>query len=319
MVFHHNLLLAVCLGASLIGIAMAVRLVQAVPPQAAVPEIVQTAYSAPEESFYNPAAAAVTDSISDEEILRSVNNVPQPKVITAQAYLVGDILSGKIYLEKNGSTPMPVASMSKLVTAVVAKDSMPLTEVTGIDESEAAVPPDLSFLKVGENFTVEELLYPLLLSSSNVAAEALASSSNRADFLEMMTGYAWEVGMPTAFFADPSGLSPQNAASARDLFGLARYLYRMRPDILAITRVPMMTIATTSEHFGHVVPNIHPFVTDSRFIGGKTGRTPEAGDTMMTILNINSRATVFVVLGANHGARESDTRMLIEKVESQIQ
>lgn len=240
--------------------------------------------------------------------------------LTAKAYLVGNVKTGKIYIEQNSSQALPVASMSKLVTAFAATDMMSSTTAILISSSTLSVPPDTSNLTVGEKFTLEEILKPLLLSSSNVAAEAISVSGvqDRTNFLEMMSSYAWEIGMPKSFFADPSGVSPLNIASAKDLFELAKYLMYHRPDILAITRTAETTIATTTEHGGHVVVSTHPFVKDQRFVGGKTGRTIEAGETMMTILNIDGEFIVFIILGSKYGARENDTRILIRELEKKM-
>ncbi len=239
--------------------------------------------------------------------------------VSARAYLVGDVASGKIYLEKSSHTPMPVASMSKLITAFVATDIVPPTTEIVITEEQSALSPDNSHIRAGEKYTMATLLYPLLLSSSNVAAEALAGATNdRGNFLEMMRSYSWEVGMPTAFFADASGLSPDNAASAQDLFALSQYLYNSRADILEITRTPHAEVATSSDHGFHSFDSIHPFVLDPNFIGGKTGRTPEAGETMLTIMKVKNRVVAIVVLGSMMGGREGDTRMLLDKVETLI-
>ena len=204
--------------------------------------------------------------------------------------------------------------MSKLVTAFVATDELDLNKVVEITPEMTDVPPDSSNIKAGEKYMVKELLYPLLLSSSNVAAEALASSSDRAYFMERMKSYAWEIGMPSSFFDDPSGVSPYNTASAKDLFALSVYLYKYRPDILALTRNPSLLSAAVAEHAERRYTSTHPFVNDTRFIGGKTGRTPLAGDTMMTILKINDKPISFIVLGSKYDNRANDTRLLIEKL-----
>jgi D-alanyl-D-alanine endopeptidase (penicillin-binding protein 7) len=133
--------------------------------------------------------------------------------------------------------------------------------------------------------------------------------------MELMRSYAWEVGMPNSFFADPSGISPQNVASAQDLFGLAKYLVNFRPDILQRTRIMGASFATTTSHGSHVITSTHPFVGDPRFIGGKTGRTEAAGETMLTILNIDDQPIAFIILGARYGSRESDTRILLGEVQ----
>jgi D-alanyl-D-alanine endopeptidase (penicillin-binding protein 7) len=242
--------------------------------------------------------------------------------ITAYAYLVGDVSTGKVYINSNSVNAFPVASMSKLVTAIVATNRFTPTTTIAIPELSTDIATDTSNLQVGEKFTLEEILQPLLLSSSNIAAEAIAStkmssttatSTAHLNFLELMSSTAWEIGMPKAYFADPSGLDPHNQASARDIFVLAQYLYTSRPDILKITRTIHATIATTTTHNSHEIDSTHPFIIDPRFIGGKTGRTFEAGETMLTILNIGDKPIAFVVLHSRYGYRAFDTNVLIRK------
>ncbi|KND49934.1 MAG: D-alanyl-D-alanine carboxypeptidase (penicillin-binding protein 5/6) [Parcubacteria bacterium C7867-002] len=254
-----------------------------------------------------PATAAVADMVASQ---------PGVSGVTARAYIAGNIETGEIYAEYRPTAVLPVASMSKLVTAFVATNELSLDRNVEITTETLNVPPDKSALKEGERFTVRELLQPLLLASSNVAAEALLSTIDRTHFLELMSSYSWEIGMPSTFFADPSGVSPYNVASAKDLFALAQYLYTSRPDILEITRSTGTEIATTSQHGFHAFSSTHPFASDPRFIGGKTGRTPEAGDTMLTILRIKNQAVAIVVLGSRYEGRAADTRLLAAKVES---
>jgi D-alanyl-D-alanine endopeptidase (penicillin-binding protein 7) len=208
--------------------------------------------------------------------------------------------------------------MSKLLTAIVATDTLSPTTTVLITAQAGLAPPDQSGISAGERYEAQELLYPLLLDSSNIAAEALSYTGNRTTFLELMSSYAWEVGMPATFFADPSGVDPHNASSAHDFFALARYLYLYRPDILALTRTVSIGVPATADHAAHQFRSIHPFVNDSRFIGGKTGRTPEAGETMLTLLTINGQTVAFVVIGSQIDHRASDTSLLIEKVKGLV-
>lgn len=251
---------------------------------------------------------------------------PEPRVetpaelpVTASAYLVGNLVTGKVYLEKDANHPRPIASMSKLMTALVALETLKPDDRITITEPMTNVFPDASHIGAGETFTVRELLWPLLLNSSNVAAEALASSSDRIRFLDGMNSYAWEIGLPQSFFADPSGLSPLNAASPRGFFALAQYLYRARQDILALTRTVRTSVSTTTDHGAHDFISIHPFVTDPRFIGGKTGRTDEAGETMLTMLRIDNQPIAFIILGSAMGKRGDDTEVLVEAAEKLLQ
>jgi D-alanyl-D-alanine carboxypeptidase len=103
-------------------------------------------------------------------------------------------------------------------------------------------------------------------------------------------------------------------SSALDILSLAKYLYDFRPDILALTRTVSMSVATTTSHGMHDFVSIHPFISDPRFIGGKTGRTIAAGETMLTILRISDHPIAFIVLGSDFGARENDTRLLLNSV-----
>jgi D-alanyl-D-alanine carboxypeptidase len=300
-----------CICLALVGITAATQIGKTPAPQSGIGIDMDT--DSDSASALDPAFLE-TDGVQTTK--KPINPIPG---LTAHAYLVGDIKTGTIYVERNSSKSLPVASMSKLVTAFVATDMMGPTTTIRIASSTLSAPPDTSNLQANESYSLEEILHPLLLSSSNVAAEAISlSKGNRARFMEMMSSYAWEVGMPSSFFADPSGVSPQNAASAKDLFELAKYLVNYRPDILTITRTPEMTLATTTEHGGHLVTSTHPFVNDPRFIGGKTGRTTLAGETMMTILDINGQQIVFIILGSSFGARENDTRILIREFEKKV-
>jgi D-alanyl-D-alanine endopeptidase (penicillin-binding protein 7) len=303
---------------SVLGIFAGVKVENAIEASRVTPSLVVIPVVLPAESSVSsqiiaPVASTIPISTTSIEALTPVSH---PDGITAKAYIVGNVMTGHVYLGLNSADVLPVASMSKLITTIAATDTLSPTTTITITPAEMNVPPDGSNLAAGETFTLEEILYPLLLDSSNVAAEAVASSTDRSKFLYLMSSYAWEIGMPTAYFADPSGLDPHNHASASDMFALAKYLYVYRPDILAVTHIPHESVATTTEHGAHSFDSIHPFVNDPRFIGGKTGRTLEAGETMMTILRINNQPIAFIVLGSDYGSRQADTDLLIQKFQA---
>ena len=260
--------------------------------------------------FYRENSREVQNDAGTEE-QEQIVQISYPEGISAKAYIVANLETGEIYTRRNASTPLPVASMSKLVTAFAATDQYSDSTKISLTEQSMNVPLN-SDLKEGEKFALRDLLYPLLLNSSNAAAEAISLNDDRDRFMELMSSYAWEIGMPNSYFADPSGLSSKNVASAGDLVALAEYLLTYRKDILEITRNKTRDVSTTTDHDSHVFVSTHPFVDDPRFIGGKTGRTPEAGETMMTILEIDEQPIAFIVLGSVN--RAGDTRKLIEKV-----
>lgn len=250
-----------------------------------------------------------TDSDKPGQIKTTPKVVQSP--ISAKAYLVGNVQTGEVYMMRSQNKVLPVASMSKLITAVESIDQFSLSGTTTIASSTLMFPDSQKYF-ADETFTIEEALYPLLVSSSNIMAETLASTTSRAKFMDLMSSYAWEIGMPATYFDDPSGISPLNMSSASDFFALARYLYKMRPDILSITKTAKYTLATTTTHGYHEIVSTHPFVNEPNFLGGKTGKTPQARDTMLTILNINNTPIAFIVLGSED--RKKDTLYLIEQV-----
>lgn len=250
---------------------------------------------------------------TSNENATSTDNVSKTEIspISAKSYLVGNVSTGEVYISKNSKKVLPVASMSKLITAIESIDLFSMSGTTTVIRSELT-PPDLLTFETGETFSVEEALYPLLVNSSNVIAETLASTTDRIQFMNLMSSYAWEIGMPSTYFADPSGISPMNISTADDFFALAKYLYHLRPEILTITKTSKYILATTTEHEYHEINSTHPFVNDKNFLGGKTGRTPQAGDTMLTILKIKDKPIAFIVLGSTN--RKTDTQYLIGEI-----
>jgi D-alanyl-D-alanine carboxypeptidase len=272
-----------------------------------------------DSSFYDQSLKTINDAIESATKLigRSSGTDIAPELVlpevSASSFLIGNVETGQVYVKKNAERPMPVASMSKLITAIAAADFLPATtSVTITEEMLVATSTDTSKLSAGETFQISELMYPMLLNSSNIAAEAIASATDRHGFIRIMSGYAKEIGMPRTSFADPSGLNPLNMSSASDFFALARYLYKTHPEILALTQTETKEVASTTDHLAHNFFSIHPFVRAEGFLGGKTGHTNAAKDTMLTIMRIKNQPIAFVVLASDD--RRQDTKILIDYV-----
>jgi D-alanyl-D-alanine carboxypeptidase len=256
---------------------------------------------------------------SNKEIID--NTKPKPE-ITAEEYLVGNIETGSIYLSKNPNKVFPIASISKLITAVMAKNILNSTSTVIITNKMLEPYGDAGKLVIGEKYTIDELLYPLLLESSNDAAEAIAESYGYEDFMEKMNSIANELGMVSTSFKDPIGLSYENISNANDLFTLVKYAYYNQRPIFDITKKIDMTLSSTTDHIEHNYKNINPLASDPNFIGGKTGRTTEARESMISIFEykIDNKAypIAVIVLRSDFGERENDTRVLMRKLASKI-
>ncbi len=183
---------------------------------------------------------------------------PAPPELEAKAYVVADLLTGSVIIESNSHTSYPIASLSKLITALTA-------------------------LELGPDPGVADLLYPLLLESNNEIAEEIAESFGRKDFMQAMNDLVSKLGMSSTHFNDASGISSRNVSSPSDLLKLVQYLYKNHPEILSLTRIPEKATVTGEEY--RMWRNNNQFVQlhQKDYIGGKSGYTPEAGGTLVAL------------------------------------
>lgn len=260
-----------------------------------------------------------------------INNpiIKDPNAISAEAYMIGDLDTDKIYLQYNSSKIFPIASLSKLFTALIAKHILDPEKTVNITEEILKTEGDAGHLVQDEVFTTKELLYPLLMESSNDAAEALAESYGYSRFIIQMNQFARELGMMSTRFNDATGLSSQNISNVKDLFILSKYLFENESSLLEITKQKTFDLATTTnmvstttdiattttKHQFHHFISINPYVFYSHFLGGKTGRTNEAKESMISLFEYTSDSIThniaIIILRSEFGQREIDTEKLI--------
>jgi D-alanyl-D-alanine endopeptidase (penicillin-binding protein 7) len=280
-----------------------------------------------DSSFLNsnvsPSASSPrTNSASPKNIISASSTrikTPTPtNIITADSYLVGNLATGKIYFEKDPTAVRSIASISKLVTAMVIEKNMDPNGQVAMASSSVTGYEQVDDVHPGENFSVNDLFTGMLLISSNDAALAFANNYGYTAFMSLMNAAVQSLGMTQTSFEDPSGLSPENVSSANDLFKLARYLYADEPGILAITKTPEFDLATTTDHDGHNFMNFNPFVYDPHYLGGKTGRTVTAGETMLSMFSLPIKGVnnpiAIIVLHSKQAARQNDSDLLVGKV-----
>ncbi len=246
---------------------------------------------------------------------------PRP-YITAESYLVANLVTGEKYIDFNSNKVFPIASVSKLYTALVVHHLFDLEKDIEIKQSALDAYGDAGHLVLGEKFKPDELLHVLLLESSNDAAVAFADSFGYKEFMEQMNAFAQEIGMSNTKFNDSSGLSPNNVSSALDLLTLTKYLYTSEKGILDISKKYQIDIATTTDHGYHHLTNINPFSMREDFIGGKTGRTQQAKEAMVSLFNQEINGTVYpiaiIVLRSDYGEREINTEKLLGQFNEKI-
>ncbi|MDR3558422.1 MAG: hypothetical protein P4L61_02725 [Candidatus Pacebacteria bacterium] len=241
--------------------------------------------------------------------------------LTASEYLVLDLHSGAILEYKDIDRVVPVASLTKLVTAEVSRQLMaPDKEITITDAMLAAYGSN-GHLREGEEISASELLYPLFLVSSNDSAEALAQgyeadpTKSRKDFIRAMDDWVHSIGAYHTDFYDPSGLSSLTVSTARDQMAILEWIHKNDPALLAITQLRSATVRL------HTWTNSTHFMNLSNYVGGKDGFIPEAGQTADSLFSAGGNTTasssparyLIVVLGSQN--RDNDVLFLLKKVQ----
>lgn len=263
-------------------------------------------------TFISGLKRTVRYTASEEEDARefspySIEDFDSQK-ISAPVYLLRNLTDGKVISESNSEKLVPIASVTKLVTAAVAKRVMDGKEKIVITREVISTYGNTGALRVGETFAAKDLLYPLLMVSSNDAAEALARGYGRAKFIKAMNDFAQEIGAYRTMFHDPSGLSADNRSTAMDVAIILDYIRLNDPEIIAITDEKTRTVRS------HTWVNPTHFLSWSNYIGGKNGYTDEANRTGASLFEVGKAKKIYAVVVLGSGSRDVDVAKLLAKV-----
>jgi D-alanyl-D-alanine carboxypeptidase len=229
--------------------------------------------------------------------------------ITAVAYVVKDLTTGSTILQSGADRLAPIASISKLVTAVVARRLIPALSRIPITKSVMTTYGNTAGFTAGETFTAADLLYPLLMVSSNDAAEAYAQYYGRAKFIQAMNDFTQEIGAYRTYFADPSGLDPKNVSTPNDLARILDWIRKNDPTIITVTDLHADTVRS------HTWINPTHFLSWSYYLGGKNGYLPEANRTMAGLFNLGASKDIYAVVVLGSGDRDGDVIKLLKKAQ----
>ncbi len=208
--------------------------------------------------------------------------------IAAQSYLAADLDGNFVFAQNSPDAEMPIASITKLMTALVAVEYVNIEKEITI-QPEMIVPTSKPRLAPGQKYSLFNLLHPLLTESSNEAAEAIAGFVGRDRFIDLMNQKSKAVGMAHTRFADPSGRSSENVSTAGDLFTLAKYLLHNRSFILKIT-AGKVDERTYGPLVWRDLQNFNRVLDDPSFLGGKVGMSDSAGETLVSIFSMDTPA-----------------------------
>lgn len=223
--------------------------------------------------------------------------------LRSEVAMVVDDREGVVLFGRNIDQPHPIASLTKLMTAVVVSDlALPLDELVEITRADRdTLRWSHSRLGYGSVFTREELLLAALGASDNRAASALARTApgGTPAFVALMNAKAQKLGMTQTFFADASGLNKRNVSTARDLIKLT-IAAREVPLIRKITTTQSFTLVDKKNNRRTNFYNTNRFVRRSSWEIGlsKTGYTTDAGNCLIMQTTIGARPVTVILLNS---------------------
>ncbi|WP_214106861.1 D-alanyl-D-alanine carboxypeptidase family protein [Acrocarpospora catenulata] len=258
-----------------------------------------------------PAAAAVGHPQHPSSLMTA--HVNAPAVLGRAAYLL-DASTGEVQFSKAPNRRMPVASLTKVMTAqVVLKEAKPTDTVTITPEDVrygAQGGASVAYLQAGDRLTVEDLLYALLLPSGSDAAHALARTYGPgvSGFVAKMNTAARNFGMRDTRYVNIDGMPTGGGgySTARDQARLAQIALR-KQELLKITSTRHHTVAETSRHGAYSWTNTNSLLGTPGVIGLKTGFTRAAGYNLSFAADSHGRRLVGVILGETVSSRRFQT------------
>jgi len=242
--------------------------------------------------------------------------IDEPEILAKSAIVLNfrDDRRDSALFQKNINQILPIASLTKLMTAIVTIENYDPETIIKISKDAIETNGNNGGLINGEELKVRDLLYIMLVESSNDAAMSLAKDNpqtNYDEFILKMNNKAKELGFKNTNFVEPVGLDSYNQSTVSEIAILAEYAFKF-PLLSEILKTQETTIYSIDRKFIHEITNTNRLLGKiPQLIGGKTGFTDEAGGCLMTISKIlDNNYLITVILGSTQ--REIDTEKLID-------
>ena len=251
-----------------------------------------------------------------------IENWPVGPEISAQSAILMDANTGVILYSKNIHEKLYPASVTKILTCLLAIENGNLDDMVPFShEAVFSVPTDGSKMgmDVGESLTLEECLYGIMVASANEVANAVAeyTAGTIDDFIDMMNDYAAEIGCENSHFVNTNGLHDDNHyTSAYDLAVISR-LFFQNELLCKISNTPKYHLEPSATQPDDIyMKNKHRLITEEieyeGIIGGKTGYTDNARQTLVTCAEQNGMKLICVVLKEESPTQFTDTVELFD-------
>lgn len=238
-------------------------------------------------------------------------NLPVPS-LSARAILVKDLATDTVLYEKQANIPLPVASTTKIMTALVASEYFQPNSVLTVRDSAGIIGAKVGLFK-GENLSFRSLLYGMLLSSGNDAAYTIAENfpGGVLGFISAMNQKANELNLTNSHFDNPAGFdNPKHFSSARDLSIITQEALK-NSQLTRIFATKETSIVSLDKKYNHQLHNLNKLLSEvGGVLGVKTGYTPASKENLITLVDRGGHQVLTLVLGSDD--RFGETTKLIE-------
>jgi serine-type D-Ala-D-Ala carboxypeptidase (penicillin-binding protein 5/6) len=255
------------------------------------------------------ALLSVPPPLHGQQPAAALPPLPAAPAIPARAYILMDFHSGQVLAEKDADQPMDPASITKLMTAYavfseISKGQMQLDDLVTVSERAWRTGGSRTFIEVGRQVRIEDLIRGMIIQSGNDASVALAehTAGTEAAFAELMTEYARRLGMHNTNFRNSTGLPAENHySSARDIALLASAIIREYPDFYRLYAEREFTFNNITQRNRNQM-----LWRDASVDGMKTGMTDAAGYCLVSSAQREGMRLISVLLGTNSAKARAD-------------
>ncbi len=265
----------------------------------------------PVEPIFNRAQAYIAPP-SQVSFLPIFDGESGDVKLDAKSAILYDIKADRNLFEKNTKQQLPIASLTKILNAVVVWEKFSPNDLVTIQPSAIKVDGERQDVFENETLSVNNLMQMMLIESSNDAAYALRdyAASKGIDLVKEMNNKAQELGMRDTRIVDPAGLNDEGYSTASDLVKAVKYA--LRYDALwGFSRESSATITSTDGNISHVIKSTNQLLgVLSDIVGGKTGYTDNALGCMILIVDVPGQDRMIAVVLGSHG-RFDDMKNLI--------
>ncbi|MCI7242000.1 MAG: D-alanyl-D-alanine carboxypeptidase [Bacilli bacterium] len=216
---------------------------------------------------------------------------------TAHSYTLMDMTTGRVLSSKDKDNPMLIASITKIMTAIIVIENTDISNIITVDDSILKAYGSGIYIQLGEEMSVKDMLYGLMLRSGNDAAVMLATyiSNSEEEFVKLMNNKAKELGMKNTRFNNSSGLDEKggNYSTSYDMALLTRY---------AMQNETYREIVKTKNHIVKTNYKTYSWTNKNKLLnydyitGGKTGYTEKAHRTLVSTASLDNMNLVVVTL-----------------------